>query len=62
MIRFILAGLLVGSSFSVMVASVTNKLTIEGMTMGLASILLIAVLSGVVYLLTGKRKAVVSIS
>ena len=57
MIRIILAALITGISFGVAVASVTGKLTMEGMTMGLASILIIVVLAGVVYFLNRRHKA-----
>ncbi len=56
MIKFILAGLLTGGSFSLAVASATNNLSLEGMSMGIISILLIMALSAIVYFVLPKRQ------
>lgn len=62
MIRIVIAALLVGSSFGVALASVTNKFTVEGMTIGFASILLIFVMLAVVYFINRKPKAGINYS
>ncbi|WP_172369156.1 hypothetical protein [Sporosarcina jiandibaonis] len=56
MLRIILAAIVAGIGFGIAIASVTGHLTIEGMTMGLASIGLMIALSGIAFLFNKKHE------
>ena len=56
MLRIILAAIIAGVAFGIVVATVTGNLTIEGMAMGLTSISLMLALLGIAYLYCKKQE------
>lgn len=56
MLRIILAAIVAGVGFGVVVATLTGNLTIEGMAMGLTSIALMITLLGIAYLYSKKQE------
>ena len=56
MLRIILAAIVAGVGFGVVVAIVTGSLTIEGMAMGLTSIALMIALFEIAYLYSKKQE------
>lgn len=60
MIRIVLAALVAGIAFGVTVATLVGKISIEGLVLGLTSIVLLIVLSAVVYIMDKKSEASVS--
>lgn len=56
MLRIILAAIVVGVGFGIVVAIVTGNLTKEGIAMGLTSIALMIALLGIAYLYSKKQE------
>ena len=60
MLRIILAAIVAGVGFGIVVATVTGNLTKEGMAMGLTSIILMITLFGIAYLYNKKQETITS--